>query len=107
MNDLYPVSTACRECATKWEKIGLCLGLPKHLLDEIEKRNREDSVQCLDEMLSCWLKQTELISGYPLPSWRVLCNAIHEAGENPALAGRIASGVIAKQSKLYILGNDI
>ena len=70
--------------------IGLCLGLPKHLLDEIEKRNHEDSVKCLNEMLSCWLKQTELISGYPLPSWRVLCNAIHEAGENPALAERIA-----------------
>ena len=50
---------------------------------------------------------TELISGYPLPSWRVLCNAIHDAGENPALAERIASKVIAKQSKLYILGNDI
>ena len=59
------------------------------------------------EMLSHWLKKTELISGYPSPSWRVLCNAIHDAGENPALAESIASGIIAKQSKLYILGNDI
>ena len=58
-------------------------------------------------MLSCWLKKAELIRGYPSPSWRVLCNAIHNAGENPALAEDIASGVITKQSKLYIIGNDI
>ena len=110
MNDLHPVSTACRECATKWDKIGLCLGLPKSLLDIIKDQERSNPVKCLIEMLSHWLKKAELISGYPSPSWRVLCNAIHGAGENPALAESIAKehgGIIAKQSKLYILGNDI
>ena len=107
-NDLDSVFAACQPCATKWDMIGLRLGLPKSSLDIIKDQERSNPVKCLNEMLSHWLKQTELISGYP--SWRALCNAIHNAGGNPALAGRIAkehSGVIAKQSKLYILRNDI
>ena len=84
------MSKACQPCATKWDRIGLRLGLPKSSLDIIKDQQHSDPVKCLDEMLSRWLKKTELISGYPSPSWRVLCNAIHDAGENPALAESIS-----------------
>ena len=56
-------------------------------------------------MLYSWLRLDGTNSGKPLPSWRELCIAIHDAGKNPTLAERIASEVIAKQSELYILGN--
>ena len=77
------------------------------MLDTIRERRDTigDPEKCLEKMLYSWLRRDGLISGYPSPSWRVLCNAIHDAGENPALAESIAeehSGLIAKQCKLYI-----
>ena len=56
-------------------------------------------------MLYSWLRLDGTIIGKPLPSWMELCNAIHDAGENPALAESIAkehSGIQSELPGIYI-----
>ena len=50
-SDLNSVLTACKTCATKWDRIGLRLGLPKSSLDIIKDQQHSDPVKCLYEML--------------------------------------------------------
>ena len=67
MNELY------NTMPTKWEPIGLHLGLPASALDGIAASNLEN---CLLGMLKLWLKRRN-----PPPSWRAMIEAVAFVGE--------------------------
>ena len=87
---------SCRDCAPRWYNIGLRLGVKESVLRRITER---DPVDCLREVLSQWLNRN-ILPNYPPPSWYILCKAIHEAGENPAVAESIAKK--PRLSKLHV-----
>ena len=68
----------CNRLADKWKRLGVYLRLPKAALDTI---NRENSEDCLVEMLDCWLKQVN-----PPPSWTTIIEAIEVLGDKQLAA---------------------
>ena len=65
--------------ANKWRTIGALLGVERHVLESIKKD--EDGVDdCLQAMLSAWLKQID-----PLPTWKELSDAVEKVDVDKAL----------------------
>ena len=56
--------------AAHWRNIGALLGVSNDILRVIRQNERE-SDDCLREMLSVWLKNTN-----PLPTWEILAGAV-------------------------------
>ena len=64
------------EMAASWFTVGAFLkGIEYYQLEAIEKDNRDQSMQCLREMLATWLKETDMIAG--LKGWIRLENQQH------------------------------
>ena len=64
--------------AAEWKTIGTLLGLQPHTLARVKAD--EDGVRnCLQEMLSEWLKQID-----PVPTWAVLIEAVEAVSEQRA-----------------------
>ena len=64
--------------AADWKTIGVLLGLQRHTLARV--RADEDGVRnCLQEMLSEWLKQID-----PPPTWAALADAVEAVNEGKA-----------------------
>ena len=57
--------------ASKWQNIGVLLGVPIEIVDAIKYENRHSYSMCLIEMLTYWLKQVD-----PPPTWKDLIEAI-------------------------------
>ena len=75
---LYPL-------ATKWKDIGTLLGISKPLVDKISSE-QERVHECLQEMLSEWLKQID-----PSPTWKELIDTLEVV--DPAKAKEIADSL--------------
>ena len=71
---------------SKWERLGVYLGLDPGLLDQIKKNNRECG-DCLFEMLSEWLKQQYDIDESGKPTWSKLADEVGQF--DSALASKI------------------
>lgn len=69
ISDLKTVLKALYKSRTKWYYVGLDLGVPEDVLEDIEKR-RDDLVDCLREMLKVVLKREEPVT------WRVVVEAL-------------------------------
>ena len=67
--------------ASKWENIGIMLGIEKGQLSRIKADQGNDSEGCLREMLQIWLSQVD-----STPTWLAMAKAIESIG-NPELAG--------------------
>ena len=70
------------QCGAYWDKLGLKLGLPKHVIDNIDMDHAyhpQRSVACCREVLVQWLQQI------PLPTWGKLEDAIKEVEEDITL----------------------
>ena len=63
--------------ADKWMTLGICLGIPKGMLDTIAENCHHNAQKCLLEMLSTWLKQQV----DPPPSWVNIVNAVESLGD--------------------------
>ena len=70
---------------SKWEDIGILLGIDDGHLKQIRSNNTSDSTACLREMLRAWLNTVE-----PPPSWSKLADALEKLGEE-TLASSIRS----------------
>ena len=77
--------------ADMWRRIGLALRLDPNLLRKVCK-DYTDVDDCLQEILTEWLKKVYNTSQFGDPSWRLVVEAVaHPAGgNNPALAQHIA-----------------
>ncbi len=65
------VLNALYEARTKWNSIGLELGMNHSDLAAIKQRNREDPDECFKELLNQWLTRTN-----PKPTWEAVVRAL-------------------------------
>jgi hypothetical protein len=68
--------------AKNWHNIGIMLGIPEQILEQIEADYPGDCQQCVREMIKSWLKQVD-----PRPNWKDLAEAVQVI--NPQLGRRI------------------
>ena len=64
---------------TRWQDLGLMLGLHKFLLDSIQKNHRGYVFRCLTECLSLWLRRADSRGG---ATWDLLSTALRSMNEN-------------------------
>lgn len=64
--------------AKDWKTIGCLLGVERHVLDGIN-RDEEGVRDCLQAMLSEWLKQVD-----PRPTWTDIVDAVEEVNSSKA-----------------------
>ena len=69
--------------ASKWENLGIMLGIDSGILDTIAANNPKNCDNCLREMLKVWLKQVD-----PPPGWQAVVEALEVLGE-PKLASEL------------------
>ena len=60
----------------KWKVIGVLLEIPKGTLSHIAQKYRDESQNCLVEMLGMWLEQV-----HPPPTWVAIIEAVEFLGE--------------------------
>jgi hypothetical protein len=70
--------------AKNWHNIGIMLGIPEQILEQIEADYPGDCQQCVREMIKSWLKQVN-----PRPTWKDLAEAVQNI--NPQLGRRISN----------------
>ena len=91
IGDLFSVNSELLPVACRWRKIGLALRLDPDLLNRI-RGNHTDVEDCLEDVVTNWLKKAYDVTRFGAPSWKLLVEAVaHQAGGNDrALAERIA-----------------
>ena len=86
--------------ATNWKFIGMALRIKPATLDIISSKHASDAKEYLSDMLRAWLQQCYDAERFGQPSWKLLCQAIHNhvGGNNPALAKKIAKKYMKSSS---------
>ena len=74
IDDFDEVYKTSKQFSTKWIVIALGLGISKTTIFSISARTDFDSVGCMSEIISAWLKKDT--PEQPLPTWKILCDAI-------------------------------
>lgn len=77
--------------SSKWEDIGIYLGLSTDLLDIIRDDNPKDSISCFREMIKLWFKRID-----PPPSWAAIIEVV----------GVLGYGVLARNLRDKFLKQD-
>ena len=103
------VFDAVYNCRAKWRNLCLILGISADDLSAIWKEQSGDADACLQEGLTCWLKEGYDTDKHHPPSWRWLVDAVANSagGDNHALALDIAENhkgklmLVCKQSSIY------
>ena len=73
----------------RWKVLGRQLGLREALLDEIKADYQQNGVQeCLNKVLTHWLRRNYNVARFGGPTWQNLANAVKKSGD-PALAAKI------------------
>ena len=75
---------------SRWKYVGLALRLDHDQLKKIEKENK-DLEDCLNEMVTLWLKKNYITERFGEPSWKLLVEAVGDpaGGNDQALAEQI------------------
>lgn len=82
-----------RTLAAKYYSLSLPLGLKSTTVDGIKLENPKSAADALQQVIKTWLRQSNLVKGAKLPSWKTLCEAVDSSagGEDPVLAKKIAN----------------
>ena len=65
--------------AAQWRTIGTLLGIPAHILDNVQRDEAKNGTQCcLQRMLSEWFGHTNL------PSWKDVADAVERCNRKKA-----------------------
>ena len=73
----------------RWKELGGHLGLREQLLDEIMADYQLHGVrECLNKVLTHWLRRNYNVARFGVPTWQNLANAVKKTGD-PALAAKI------------------
>ena len=81
-SDLDEIVDLLRRCdfpQTRWQELGLMLGLHMFLLDSIQRNHCGYVFHCLTECLSLWLRRAESRGG---ATWNLLSTALRSMNEN-------------------------
>ena len=73
--DLTEVLNEVEEISAKWKVLGTKLGIKGGTKEAIEKDNGT-SLECLNEMLTAWLRLNYDYQRHGKPSWRKLAEAV-------------------------------
>lgn len=72
-DDHSAVFRAVYRAKGRWRYIGIALGMQRFELNSIKTRCDDNPEDCLDEMISCWLKRQDLN-----PTWQDLVDALKD-----------------------------
>ena len=91
MDDLQEVLEAVMQ-VSKWNMLGIALGIKPSAVDDIKASNMADSHSCREAVVKAWLSQQYIVSGKSTPpSWKTLVHALQsDLVSNKALAYKIA-----------------
>ena len=92
-DNIFDVKTELITVAARWRGVGIALRLKSDTLDNIETRCSNDPCQCLELMVTEWLKRNYNVRKFGEPTWQKLVEAVNSpaGGANTALARDIAS----------------
>ena len=79
--DVIDLLKRCGFPETKWDDLGLRLGLLKNTLEAIERMNRGDVSRCLTECLSWWLRRADNVDSRRGATWDSLSTALRSMNE--------------------------
>ena len=79
--DVLDVLKRCGFPETRWQDLGLRLGLHKNTLDAIERNHPGDVSRCLTECLSQWLRRTDNVDSKGGATWDSLSDALRSMKE--------------------------
>ena len=79
--DILDVLKRCGFPETRWQDLGLRLGLHKDTLDTIERNHPGDVSRCLTECLSQWLRRTDNVDSRGGATWDSLSDALRSMNE--------------------------
>ena len=93
---------AVYDCRAKWRNLCLILGISADDLSAIRKEQFGDTDACLQDGLTCWLKEGYDIEKHGPPTWRRLVDAVANSagGDDHTLALDIAK---KHESKLMLV----
>ena len=86
ISDLYMVNTSLVRVVSKWQDLGLSLGLSPSSLEVIEAEHPRDTSRCMTETLAAWLQR----QGRTIPSWWALVTALESCKGTKDITLRIA-----------------
>ena len=81
---LVDVINSLKRCGfpeTKWDDLGLRLGLLQPTLEAIERMNRGDVSKCLKDCLSQWLRRADNVDSRGRATWDSLSTALRSMNE--------------------------
>uniref|UniRef100_A0A1X7UD37 Death domain-containing protein n=1 Tax=Amphimedon queenslandica TaxID=400682 RepID=A0A1X7UD37_AMPQE len=96
IGDLIDVLDLLKRCGfqrTKWQELGLRLGLVKDTLEAIEAKHRGDVYQCLTECLSQWLRRADNVNSRGGANLDSLSDALRSMNET-AVAEKLKHQVL-------------
>ena len=67
---------------TRWQDLGLRLGLHKNTLDNIERNHPGDVSRCCTECLSQWLRRADNVDSKGGATWDLLSDALRSMNES-------------------------
>ena len=93
MIDVLDLLKRCGFQRTKWQELGLRLGLLKDTLDAIEMKHRGDVYHCLTECLSQWLRKVDNVDSRGGTNLDSLSDALRSMNET-AVAEKLSESTI-------------
>ena len=79
--DVIDLLKRCGFPETKWDDLGLRLGLLKNTLEAIERNKHGDVSRCLTECLSQWLRRADNVDSRGEATWDSLSTALRLMNE--------------------------
>jgi len=91
-DDHFDILTEMMPIVSSWKAIGRGLRIDPGRLETINDRNSGKPIECLSEMLTCWLKRNYNVERFGEPTWQAVVKVVAHpaAGDNCALALSIA-----------------
>ena len=93
MIDVLDLLKKCNFQRTKWQEMGLRLGLLKDTLEAIEAKYHGDVNQCLTECLSHWLRRADNVDSRGGANLDSLSDALGSMNET-AVAEKLSESII-------------
>uniref|UniRef100_A0A1X7UU05 Death domain-containing protein n=1 Tax=Amphimedon queenslandica TaxID=400682 RepID=A0A1X7UU05_AMPQE len=90
IDDFYDVYDEIKPLSAHWKQIAISFRLRINTINTIEAKHNGKVLNCLQEVLECWLKKDYDFKRHGVPSWRKVCVAVKEGADDPALADKIA-----------------
>ena len=81
LSDIIALLKRCGFPESRWQELGLILGLHKNTLDTIEKNHPGDVSRCLMECLSQWLRRADNVDSRGGATWDSLSTALRSMNE--------------------------